>query len=792
MKKVIKISIFTFLLSCMFIFAGKTNEAYADFNIVLDPGHDSTHSGASGNGVREETINYKIAQYCFEELQKYTGYSNIYMTRNSEACPYPGTTSTQCNKKRVEFSRGVGANIYVSIHNNSSSSPAAKGASVYYPNQNFNPAVGIQGERLANVMLNRLIELGLENRGTHIRNSEDNTRYADGSLADYYGVIKNSKLAGFTAIIVEHAFVSNSSDVSNYLSSDAQLKLLGAADAVAIADYYGLKKKDSWDKNVSQAKLSTSFIYDNTRIKAFVSGISKAPAVNFAVWSSKNNQSDMKWYSASKDSSGNWFCEIPLSDFKESGNYNIHAYALDGENIFACSGTVYVSAPSAGSISAGGVDYSQGVFYVDINGVAANSPLSNVRVAVWTNEDQSDLHWITANNVSGNNYRAKINICDFSDSTKKYHLHAYATDMCGISGFLKSTNYSVEFPRATVSSAIDDNDIYYEVSVSDVVYAPMVTNMKVALWSAENGQDDIVWYTMTKTDNGWKYEGNVSEHITSIKVSAHVYAYLSNGTPIFVGVAEFFPNKTDRVNDINGVLTGESVLLWNGESMDVSLNCSDVSVSLSGDAAGMTTGDAADITVTGDSVAISPLDVITLRETIYSMKESTNLYSDVKSLLSVDGLGKYQSFYIAGAKFIVDESMYSYMINGQIKLKFILPEQFHEKDIVVFELNNIDGNYNLGKSYPVIIDSDGNCEIMADKLGDFVIATDFVEKNKLLGDLNYDGAVNLNDAKFLLRAAVGIISLTDNQREVADMNYDGKINLEDAKILLKKAVGIPY
>ena len=60
----------------------------------------------------------------------------------------------------------------------------------------------------------------------------------------------------------------------------------------------------------------------------------------------------------------------------------------------------------------------------------------------------------------------------------------------------------------------------------------------------------------------------------------------------------------------------------------------------------------------------------------------------------------------------------------------------------------------------------------------------------IIGDLNGDKKVNLNDAKILLRGAVGIIPLTVEQKKAADINDDKKINLNDAKILLCIAVGI--
>ena len=208
--------------------------------VVLDPGHDSTHAGAQGlNGLHEETLNFKIAQYCKEELQQYSGVT-VYMTRNSVACPYPGTSSGEDNAKRVAYAQSVGANVYVSIHLNSAGA-SANGAMVFYPNQNYRSDIGSQGQNLASQVLTQLKALGLKDNGVKIRNSESGDTYSDGSLADYYGVIRGSKKAGFPGIIIEHAFVTNASDAA-FLSSEANLKKLGQADAAGIANYFGLVK----------------------------------------------------------------------------------------------------------------------------------------------------------------------------------------------------------------------------------------------------------------------------------------------------------------------------------------------------------------------------------------------------------------------------------------------------------------------------------------------------------------------------------------------------------------------
>lgn len=60
----------------------------------------------------------------------------------------------------------------------------------------------------------------------------------------------------------------------------------------------------------------------------------------------------------------------------------------------------------------------------------------------------------------------------------------------------------------------------------------------------------------------------------------------------------------------------------------------------------------------------------------------------------------------------------------------------------------------------------------------------------LMGDLDGNKKMNLNDAKILLKGAVGIITLIAEHKKAADMNNDTKINLNDAKIALRIAVGI--
>lgn len=201
------------------------------FVIALDPGHGGAASGAVADGIKEKDINLTIAKYLKQYLEEYRDVE-IYMTRTKDV----DVSLTD----RVKNAVANGADVFISLHNNSATNTDAKGAVVFYPNESYNPALNIEGKALAQSIQNELVALGLNDRGVQVRNSESGNRYADGKLADYYSVIYNSKNNGITGIIVEHAFLSNASDRTKYLSSNAKLKKLAQADAEGIASYYNL------------------------------------------------------------------------------------------------------------------------------------------------------------------------------------------------------------------------------------------------------------------------------------------------------------------------------------------------------------------------------------------------------------------------------------------------------------------------------------------------------------------------------------------------------------------------
>ncbi len=69
--------------------------------------------------------------------------------------------------------------------------------------------------------------------------------------------------------------------------------------------------------------------------------------------------------------------------------------------------------------------------------------------------------------------------------------------------------------------------------------------------------------------------------------------------------------------------------------------------------------------------------------------------------------------------------------------------------------------------------------------GTFVIKAVTVTNDQLLGDVNLDGVVNIDDVTALQKHIADIYTLSDGELENADVNNDGSINIDDATTIQK-------
>lgn len=207
--------------------------------VVLDPGHCGKHPGASGNGLREEVVVLDIAQACQENLDKY-GDVTVYMTRESGSC-CSALNLGDCLIARNNYAKILDADFLVSMHINAGSSTGANVLAAYQSGYHDN--IRKETQAFGKIALSNLSKLGIKNRGFLLRKSGTGNKYSNGKLADYYSIVRNGVIQNIPSVIIEHGYITSSSDCSKFFRTKSKRTKVGKADAKSIASYYGLNQK---------------------------------------------------------------------------------------------------------------------------------------------------------------------------------------------------------------------------------------------------------------------------------------------------------------------------------------------------------------------------------------------------------------------------------------------------------------------------------------------------------------------------------------------------------------------
>lgn len=130
-------------------------------NIVIDPGHGGKDNGATAvDGTFEKELNLKVATRLYDRLVS-SGY-NVTMTRSSDEYIKLLDRASESNNSDAE--------IFLSIHFNSSDNKAARGIEVLYASEDSVNIKTVKQKTLASELLESLIkETGMTNRGVKNR-----------------------------------------------------------------------------------------------------------------------------------------------------------------------------------------------------------------------------------------------------------------------------------------------------------------------------------------------------------------------------------------------------------------------------------------------------------------------------------------------------------------------------------------------------------------------------------------------------------------------------------------------
>ena len=301
--------------------------------------------------------------------------------------------------------------------------------------------------------------------------------------------------------------------------------------------------------DVSVTELSASGYRVTAKINA-PSGVSK---VLMPTWTNANGQDDLVWHQASVNGDTATFY-VPSSAHKgESGAYTTHIYLYDkagklaplkGVNVTVPSAAVTPPTPSS-SLSIGDVSITElsASGYRVTAKINAPSGVSKVLMPTWTNANgQDDLVWHQAS-VNGDTATFYVPSSAHKGESGAYTTHIYLYDNAGKLAPLKGVNVTVPSGANPGGSSGNNNGSGTGVLSMAIPYVTELSSngfrvtiqfnapagykkVSTAVWTAANGQDDLVWHNMTVSGNTATCYVPVSEHKNehgSYIVNAYVF-----------------------------------------------------------------------------------------------------------------------------------------------------------------------------------------------------------------------------------------------------------------------------
>ena len=217
-------------------------ESMKEVKIMLDAGHSGKYNRSPANGAYYESdFAFKFTNMLKSELEA-SGFI-VGVTREDQA------------KDLALQSRGkaaAGYDLFVSIHSNAVGSSVNN--SVDYPVaitmvDDARVTIDEESKAVGEILAQVVAEVMRTNQAarTYTRQSA-NDRDGNGIKDDeYYGVLHGAKLVGVPGIILEHSFHTNT-QATNWLLNNDNLRTMAAAEAAALAEYYGMKKQEAQDE----------------------------------------------------------------------------------------------------------------------------------------------------------------------------------------------------------------------------------------------------------------------------------------------------------------------------------------------------------------------------------------------------------------------------------------------------------------------------------------------------------------------------------------------------------------
>ncbi len=186
-----------------------------------------------------------------------------------------------------------------------------------------------------------------------------------------------------------------------------------------------------------------------------------------------------------------------------------------------------------------------------------SSPIDHVAVAVWSDGNQDDIIWYDCLNNGANTFYYNVEFSNHRAGADYYICHFYVYQPNSYHYLADSIIYNKDKNPPTISNIKVVSDAVGFTVTCTIADDIGVTSVLFPTWTANNGQDDIIWYEGIIDGNRAICYIYRSDHNNESGIYyTHIYAYDTMGNGVFESIDGMkIGEPTDF--DVNFILDGQ-------------------------------------------------------------------------------------------------------------------------------------------------------------------------------------------------------------------------------------------